>query len=381
MQITFIGTLPPLKTNVYYCTSLVKSLSKLAKVEFVSFKSLYPGFIYPGRTQIDDTFKFQFNENVKIRQILSYYNPLSWLFVGLAAKGSIIHAQWWNLWLTPIFAVIFLIAKLRNKKTALTVHNVLPHTTSQLRVYVNKFFNKILFALSDALIVHSNINATQLSAFFGIPKEKIFVAHMGIHDAYLQKGLPKSEAKKLLGLRDDTKTALYFGTIKNYKGVDDLITAFAQVYKKHKNSKLLIVGEPWINWEECELLIKKYGLSEAVIKQLEYVPMVEVEKFYAAADLVVLPYKFFDAQSGPGNIALAFGKPMVVTNVGSLPALVKNKIAVVEPNNTEQLSGAMLQILPNEELLCQLSEDSKELAKKYSWDSIAESTVAIYKTL
>ncbi len=379
MQVTFIGTLPPLKTNVYYCTALVDALSKSAKVKFIAFKSIYPDFVYFGETQTDDTFKFKFNDEVEVKKSLRYYDPLSWVLAGLRAKGSIVHAQWWHLWFTPIFLVIFMLALLRKKKTVLTIHNVLPHTTSAARKKINHFFNGLLFRMCSHFIVHSETNAMQLNDFYGVPKEKISVIPMGTHDTYVRNA--GHAGKKEFGIGEGAKTILYFGTIKNYKGVGSLIEAFTGVAQKNKNAVLVIAGEPWIDWNEYQAMIGRQGLSGRIITHLKYIPMTEVEKYFAAADLVVLPYEFFDAQSGPGNIALAFGKPLVVTNVGGLPELVKNKMCVVEPNKPEELAKAISRIIADEKLLAELANDSKELAKKFSWENSARKTIEVYEKL
>jgi len=381
MQITFIGTLPPLKTNVYYCTSLVSALSTSSDIEFFAFKSLYPDLIYPGKKQFDETFSFKFNKNVNVKHLISYYNPFSWILAGLHAKGGIIHAQWWHLWFTPIFLVIFALALLKKKKTVLTIHNVLPHTTSTAIKKVNYFFNGFLFRACSHFIVHSKTNAAQLTEFYNIPKEKISVIPMGIHDAYVKNNCDSQSIKKEFGINKTAKIILYFGTIKNYKGVDNLITAFATVSKKYENSVLIIAGEPWVDWKNCSEFISKNNLADKIIAHLKYIPMTDVEKYFSIADLVVLPYKFFDAQSGPGNIALAFGKPLIVTHVGSLPELVKNEVCVVEPSQPEKLANAILKIISDERLLTELSEDSKKLAKKFSWENSAMQTIKVYDKL
>jgi len=94
-----------------------------------------------------------------------------------------------------------------------------------------------------------------------------------------------------------------------------------------------------------------------------------------------LPYKHFESQSGPGNIALAFHKPLIVSNTGGLPDLLKNKEFVIEKNNVKQLAEKIIKILKNKKLAEQLSKDSKELCKEYSWEDIGEKTAELYKRL
>ena len=112
VKITMLGTLPPLKGNAYYCWALSKELSKKIDLDFISFKKLYPEFLYPGGTLDKDVdFSISANKNLKIRRLLTYYNPLSWLWAGLTARGQLVHAQWWSLPVAPIWIVIFSILK------------------------------------------------------------------------------------------------------------------------------------------------------------------------------------------------------------------------------------------------------------------------------
>ena len=111
---------------------------------------------------------------------------------------------------------------------------------------------------------------------------------------------------------------------------------------------------------------------------LEYVPMSDVSRYFAAADVAVLPYRYFDAQSGVGSIALAFGLPMIVTKVGGLPELVLDDRAKIEPDDVSDLSEKLLTILTNPAIAKKLSNDAKILSERNSWSTAAEATLMIY---
>ena len=114
--------------------------------------------------------------------------------------------------------------------------------------------------------------------------------------------------------------------------------------------------------------------------ELKYVASNEVKYYFSSADLVVLPYRHFDAQSGPGNIALAFEKPLLVSAVGGLPDLVISKNAIFKAGDVNELSQKIYNIF-TKNLFQALKEDSKVLKKKYSWDSIADQTVSLYNRI
>src|SRR3989344_1299088 len=368
--ITHIGTLPPLKPNSYYSIMLINSLlSKGVAIDFISFKKIYPEFIYKlffRDTQFHSDKNFVLNNkgNLSVRYVITYINPFTWLKAAFLPKTKIVHLQWWSIPLVFVYFVIHGLLKLRRKKIILTVHNVLPHESSKLSI----FFSKIAFLFVDRFIVHSNHNKVSFSQVFNVPLHKISAVPMGIHDLYKLGNLNKFEARKKLGILNNKKVILMFGHIRDYKGIDDGIKAFNEFKKKIKNSVLIIAGELREDWTKYQKLIDEMGLNDSVIKQLKYIDMSEVQSYFIASDLVILPYKEFEAQSGIGNIALTFNIPLIVSNVGALPDLVINKKVIFKVGDYEQLANIIVNVMINKKLYNSLVDDTKKLCKKYSWD-------------
>lgn len=377
-KVTLIGTLPPLKGISPYCQELLKSLSEKTEVEFIGFKKLYPDFLYPGGTKIkDENYRIPEIENAEIRNILTYYNPLSWIWAGVTLKGHIVHFQWWAYPLAPIYIVILILAKLRKKKVIITVHNVLPHEKKIL----NNFLNWIILYFGDKLIVHSENNKKYLTKFYNIPGENIFVIPHGVLMPVNIKGISKERAREYLGIPNDKKVILHFGNIRGYKGLDVLLESMNIIKEKIYDIILLIGGEPWEDWAEYQKIIDRHELEGYIMKKLNFIPPSEVEYYFSASDIVVLPYKYFDSQSGVGALALPFKKPIIVTNVGGLPDFVKDEQAIARPNDPEDLARVIIRVLNGDNLLLKLAKDSEELTKEYSWDVIAEKTCEAYRRL
>jgi glycosyltransferase involved in cell wall biosynthesis len=373
-----VGTLPPLKGMSDYCIELTQELSKYVEIDFISFKKLYPDFLYPGGTKDnDENFKLEANKNIKIRNLLTYYNPFTWVWGGLSAKGEIVHFQWWTTFLSPIFFVMMVFLKARGKKIIFTVHNVLGHETN----IIDRIVTKIMFMFPDFFVLHSTKNIEKMEELFGIEKKRMARIPHGIYDFYENEKVTKKESRKKLGIDDKTPVALSFGNIREYKGVDILIKAFAVVKDEIPDACLIIAGKPWIDWKPNQKLIEEYNLKKNVRTFLDYVSMSDVKHYFKACDLVALPYKEFEAQSGPGNIALAFHKPLIVSNTGGLPDLLKNKEFVIEKNNARQLAEKIIKILKNKKIAEQLSKDSKEMCREYSWKDIGKKTANLYKGL
>ena len=372
MIISFIGTNPPSKSNVYYSTTLSSHLADRIKVDFIGFKKLYPNFLYPGGNY-DSQLRFKEKKNLSIRKIITYYNPFSWIKAALTARGELIHSQWWSLPTAPIFLTLHLLLKLRRKKIILTVHNVLPHEESR----IDRAITWLILKTADLYLVHSEKNAEQLSSCFRIPRKDIRLIPMGVHDMYLSRPLSQDDARKRLRLKDKT-TLLLFGNLREYKGIDDMIRAL-EIINRQNDVQLLIAGEPWTSFSKYMEMINKKGLKDNVSLFLRYVPHNEVKYFFYASDIVVLPYKKFEAQSGIGNVALAFHRPIITTDVGGLKDLVKDKRALCRPSSPKSIANAIIKVIKDKKLMSKLSKDSRELADRYSWDSIAEKTVRIYK--
>ena len=121
------------------------------------------------------------------------------------------------------------------------------------------------------------------------------------------------------------------------------------------------------------------GIGDYVKTYLRYVPSGDVYRFFAASDLVILPYHRFDAQSGVGATALSFRKPMIVTNVGGLPELVADQRFVVSPGDPSALARAMVLCLKDPAQLKRMADHAETLAAKFAWPTIAKRTWAVYR--
>jgi len=377
-EITLIGTLPPIKGVSDYCIQQTKQLSKKTNVLFYNFKSIYPELLYPGgkTKEKDPIFRFEKNSSLEVKNILAWYNPLSWIFVGLNTKGKIVHFHWWTFFLFPVFFTIALIARFRKKKVLCTIHNVISHESG----VIDKILSKLIFSLPNHFIVHTKVNKKQLNGFFKIPEEKISIIPHGIYDFYCDKKISKIEARKNLNIPINAKALLFFGNIRKYKGLDDLVIAFKEARKKIPGLFLIVAGKSWNSEAEKKLKESLGGITEKVLF-LDYVSSSKIKYYFEATDIVILPYKDFAAQSGPGNIALGFKKPLIVSDTGGLPELVLNKNFVFNAGNTKQLAEKICLAFSKKSVLDSMVKNSIELRKKFSWESISTQTLKLYNEL
>lgn len=378
LSITLIGTLPPLRGISPYTSHLLAALNSLpdTDIEFIGFRSLYPRRLYPGGEIVDRTARALDLLGVRVRTLLSWYNPISWVWAGLTCRGRVVHAQWWSYILAPIYIVLLSLAKLRGRRVVLTLHNVTPHETASWR----RLMNRLVLWLPDRFIVHTEQNKERLLASLRRDRCRVSVIPHGTLRVP-RTGLTQDQARAKLGLVPGCRAVLFFGHIRPYKGLDTLLRAFRLVCDRVEGAFLVVAGVPWADSEPLDRLVGELGLEGRVLMSLEFVPEEDVEAFFVASDLVVLPYTHFDAQSGVGTLALFFEKPLVVTEVGGLPELAGDARAIVPPGDAETLARAIVQVLEDAELRAKLRDESRRRARRFEWERVAASTRELYAAL
>ncbi|MFC1813515.1 glycosyltransferase [Thermodesulfobacteriota bacterium] len=374
-NIAMLGSLPPIRALSSYCLELALAAADLGKVEFISFKKIYPAFVYPGRDLKDDhTFPRINHSNLRIRRRLTWYNPATWIVEGMLTNAELLHAQWWSLPLCLIYAVVCAGFKLRKKPVVFTVHNVLPHEKSSLYYIISR----ILFKLGDHFIVHSDLNREQMIRCYHVPPERVTQIPHGPLDFHTQGRFNRDAVRKRMGFHPENRVILLFGAIRPYKGMDTALKAFARVLHEIPEARLLIAGKIWESWDPYERLIGELGIGDYITTDLRYIPSGEVFKFFGASDLVVLPYHHFNAQSGVGATALSFRKPMIVTNVGGLPELVADDRFVVPKKDPEALARTIVDCFQNPDTLDQMAAETGVLASRIAWPVIAKKAWSVY---
>ncbi len=379
VSITMLGALPPWRGVAPYTRHLLDGLEGVEEleVEFLDFVSLYPPRLYPGGEPRDRNGRRPSFRRVRMRRLLAWYNPLSWLWAGLTLRGKVLHAQWWSHLLAPVYLVVMGLARLRGRRVVLTLHNVFPHETARWR----RWLFQSVFRLAHRFIVHSERNAQVLIEQYPGAAGRVTVVPMGIHTVASGQNFSRQQARERLELPAESPVILAFGNIRPYKGLDVLLRALRRVVDAGQEATLLVAGQPWDSFERYQHLIDELDLAAHVRLRLEYLPESEVEACFAAADLAVFPYTHFDAQSAAATLALCAGVPLVVSDVGGLPELVDDARAVVPANDPEALAQTLRTVLDDEAMLGKLASDAKRRAAELDWGVIAQRTVEVYRAI
>jgi D-inositol-3-phosphate glycosyltransferase len=303
-------------------------------------------------------------------------NTIEAILLTLFKKITIVHFQSVNL----IELLMIVAFKLFNRKVIYTIHNVMPRH-GQLKNY-HVLIYRLMYLLCDQVIIHSEKGKEEIIELFKVNKNKIHVIQHGDYKFFVpEKGLSKKQAKNRLGISSGTKTILFFGAIRENKGLRNILVALPEIKKRIDNVKLLIVGEPWEDYSKYKEIIFEEQIKKDVFEKLDYVPNEDVPLYFFATDLVVLPYNEI-TQSGILQIAYAFGKPVVAADLGGFREAVEDgKNGYLVPlADTEKLSEKCIDILSDVKKIETMGTYSRYLSDtKYSWDSIATKTKHVYE--
>jgi glycosyltransferase involved in cell wall biosynthesis len=377
-SVTLLGTWPPTPGISAYCLQLADALSRRVRLEVLTFSSLYPNALYPGGpVPRDEGFPATPPGIARVRRSLAWYNPGGWALAGLLTRSEVLHAQFWSLPAAPMVVTAMAAARMRGVRCVLTVHNLTEH--ERRRGF--RFALDAALALSDAAIVHQ----PRPPEWFGAlcvrrtGRPPFHVPH-GALDLYARGREAEATLRARLGISAESLVFLFFGAIRPYKGLDVLLDAFEVAGARVPQAHLLVAGRPWEGFASLQAKIDASPARERIHVDLGYIPTNRVKEYFGAADVVVLPYRAFEAQSGVAMTAAAFGKPMIVSDVGGLSELQPDGDFVVQPGDAEGLARAMVRAASDPARLAALRESARRIGRERDWSTIAERTLEVYRT-
>lgn len=334
-----------------------------------SFSLQYPSFLFPGTTQYSND---PAPENINIKTVINSINPINWILTGNKIKNEnpdIILVRFWLPFMGPALGTILRRVR-KNKHTRIIclADNIIPHEKRPGDLIFTKYF----IDACDGFITMSEKVLKDLKQL-----EKTKPVKLVSHPLYdnFGKALSKLEAREKLGLDPKDKIILFFGFIRKYKGLDLLLSAMHDKRIKENDIKLMIAGEFYEDSKIYHEQIQQLGIEKQLILRTDFIPDSEVKYYLCAADVVVQPYKSA-TQSGVTPLAYHFEKPMIVTNVGGLPALVPDgKVGLVVDPTPESIASGILKFyqLGEVQFISQLRIEKL----KYSWSNMVNAITAL----
>ena len=338
--------------------------------EVMTFTVQYPSLLFPGKSQ------FRSGEapaDIQITRCVSTVNPLNWSKVGRMIRREapdLLVFKYWTPFMAPCFGRIARLARRNGRtRTVCQIDNVIPHE--------HHFFDKMLtryFVDSMDGFVYMSHEVGRDLAQFTTGQKCVYSPHPLFEN--LGARLERDEACRRMGLNPEVRYMLFFGLIRDYKGLDMLLEAWSKLKTEGKTEgrRLIVAGEFYTDKKPYTELIDRLGLADDVILHDWFVPDDEVPAYFSIAAALVLPYRTA-TQSGVTQIAYNFDVPMIATNVGGLGEIVLDgQTGIVCSPDVEGIAGAIDQFY-TQNLGEKFAANMPEAKKRFSWESAVEALV------
>lgn len=334
-------------------------------VTIFTFSLQYPGFLFPGSSQYSTE---PAPTDLNIEVCINSINPFNWLTIGNRIKkrrADLVIVRYWLPFMGPCLGTILRRIKTnRHSKIVCIADNVIPHEKRP----GDKPFTRYFIKPVDAFITMSEKVYKDLRSF--TTQKPVATVPHPLYDNFGNR-MDMAEARQHLQIPTDVPLILFFGFIRKYKGLDLLLEAMGILKQKGLQYYLLIAGECY---EDKDLYLKQItdlGIADQVFNHMQFITDSDMKYYLSAADVVVQPYRNA-TQSGVTPLAYHFEVPMIVTNVGGLPALVPDgKVGLVAEPNAASLAEkiALYFTMGKASFLPHLLEEKK----KYSWPLMTKS--------
>ncbi len=332
------------------------------EVAIYTFRVQYPSLLFPGKSQYVDA---PAPDDLRIERVVNTVNPLNWIAVGRRLRRErpdMVLMKYWTPFMAPCFGAIARIARGNGvTRVICQIDNVEPHEHH----IVDRPFNRYFLGAVDGFVYMSEQVHGELKAYTSAPM--LFSPHPMFEN--FGEAVDRAEACRRLGLDPDIRYMLFFGLIRDYKGLDLLLRAWASA--RPEGYRLIVAGEFYASREKYVSLIDESGLRDEVALHDRFIPDEEVRYYFSAADCLVLPYRSA-TQSGVTQIAYNFSLPMIVTDVGGLPEIVPDgRTGLVCAPTAEGIADALRRIREGDTLR-RLRDNFAEERKRFSWSAMCD---------
>ncbi len=339
-KVAIVGPVYPFRAGIAYCTT---RLAQEIGAEVISFKRQYPKRLYPGSDDVDPTLP-----RAEADFLLDIINPLTWLRAARRLRDyDAVIFVWW-IW---VWAIPYRMMMIGKRRVILQCHNI----GEKEPAWWKRVLANLVFRRADVLVVHSRSEAEE-GGRRAASGERVVQAFLPVHE--LGREIPSREdARTRLGISGNV--ALFFGHIRPFKGLDIALDAWRQLKTK---ATLLVAGEPW--WRIT------YPSQPNVRFDLRFIPDGEIATYFAAADVVLAPYRS-EAQSGVALTAFHFARPVIATAVGGLPEIIDGRNGIlVAPEDPPALARAVDEFFARRDR-ADMERAAAESARRYSWQEYA----------
>lgn len=366
MRIAYLSTFYPYRGGIaQFNASLYRAFEKEHQVKAFTFIRQYPEILFPGKTQMvenDET-----ADKIPAERVLDSVNPFSYWKTGRKIKDfqpDLLIMKYWMSFLAPSLGMA---AGMVSKKTKVitVLDNVIPHEKKFFDNAFTKYFlnkNSGFVAMSDAVMQDLHLLN---------PNARCIRMDHPLYD-HFGEPMDRTSACKQLNIDGSKKNLLFFGFIRDYKGLDLLIEAFNKLDNSYN---LIIAGECYGSFDKYTQMINNSPLKENIHVFTDYIPDSKVPAFFGAADVCILPYKSA-TQSGITSIAYHFGVPIIATDVGGLKeSITHQSTGLIVPEPSSILIAEAVESYFNKQLQTRFKHDIIQLKERLSWSKFAEGII------
>jgi glycosyltransferase involved in cell wall biosynthesis len=330
-------------------------------VEIYTFTLQYPSFLFPGKTQYSES---EAPKSPKIVRKVNSINPFNWIKIGLELKRKkpdLLLFKYWLPFMAPCFGTIARLVKSnRHSQIVSIVDNMIAHEPK----FYDRLFSNYFVGAVDRFLAMSQSVLEDIQTFAA--QKPVALSPHPIFDHFGNR-VQRDFACQFLNIPSEGRYVLFFGLIRDYKGLDLLLEAMCHPTIRDLGIKAIVAGEFYTDGAPYYQYVKEQGIEDLIVWKTDFVKDEDVKYYFSVADVLVQPYKHA-TQSGVSQIAYQFDLPMIVTNVGGLSETVPHQKAglVVEPNSSSLIQG--LRDFFTQFNSSYWDEQLKIEKKKYSWD-------------
>ena len=368
MKICIVGPAHPYRGGL---ASIMETMARVYQAEghevrIYTFTVQYPALLFPGKTQYVTTPP---PADLRIERVLNNVNPLNWIRLGLRLRREapdVVLMKYWTPFMAPAFGTVARIARSNgHTKVLCQIDNVEPHEHHLIDRPCNRYY----LGAVDGFVYMSEQVHRELREYTSAPA--IFSPHPMFEN--FGERVARTEACQRLNLDTAKRYLLFFGLIRDYKGLDLLLEAFEKV--NNPSLRLLVAGEFYNDKEQYRAALDRLG--ERVVLHEGFVRDEDVRYYFSVADALVLPYRTA-TQSGVTQIAYNFSVPMIVTRVGGLPEIVPNgRVGLVCEPTAESITSAIEQLYSGNTLDL-FADNFPEERKRFSWEEMCTKLLEVY---
>lgn len=365
MKFVLVGTAYPHRGGIaHYVALLTRELRAAGhEVTVISFSRQYPGFLFPGKSQEETG-----PETIRVdaEPLIDTVNPLSWFRAAARIRSlapDLVVYKYWMPFFAPAYGTVARRVRAAGIRNCFLLDNLIPHERRPGDLALTRW----ALGPVDCFIAQSAAVAGDLRSFR--PRAPLAEVPHPVYSIF-PPGAGRAAARERLGVTA-SEVALFFGFIRGYKGLANLFRAVARI-PGERDFQLLVGGEFYEDDRPYRRLMAELGIEHRVVLHDRYIPNDEVGDFFNAANVVVLPY-VTATQSGIIQIAFNYDRPVITTDVGGLPEVVRpGELGEVVPaEDPGRLAEALLDYFDGGKEARYAPRVAEE-KKRYSWSGLVE---------